>query len=137
MTDNAFNTSYVWNTNTGSYHQLVVQSQKLIKDALYNMWARADSDSALCQLNVEVEDVGSIDEAELNQPVIRLHPTSNSPQLYYLLTFGAGTLSLTYKYSSTSETNTKTWDMTDWIFAFPVSIGKFHNSCKIKSLSSC
>lgn len=127
MADDAFSTSYVYKTNPNPYHELVVQSQKMINDALYNMWAVADSGSPLLSLSLEVKNVGSID-ASLNEPTVRLNVTTSSPQLYFFVTFSSGTLKLYTADDPTTDPSTKTWDITGWKFAFPVTIGMVFSS---------
>ncbi|KDQ53520.1 hypothetical protein JAAARDRAFT_183032 [Jaapia argillacea MUCL 33604] len=109
----SFTDSLVHNTDPNPYNQLIVQSQKMINDAFYNMWAIADTGSPLLSLDVTVSDVGEL-KGDLDAPSASLHVTSSTPQLYFFVTFTSGTLTL--------DTN-KSWDVTGWKFSFPVNIG--------------
>lgn len=107
-------------TDPTPYHQLIIQSQKMINDAFFNMWTIADADSALHKLNINVDKVGTL-EGDLDPPVISLNVTSSDPQLYFLVTFTSDTTGqLTL---DTSTTTTKSWDVKGWVFSFSVNIG--------------
>ncbi|KAB2569531.1 hypothetical protein DBV05_g11796 [Lasiodiplodia theobromae] len=103
-------------TNPEPYHQLVVQSQKMINAAFWNMWMLADDQSPMHMLTVSVPGVGSI-ESKLGEPTIKLHVESNSPTLYYLVKCHSGTLKLVV-----GNDAPKSWDVSDWVFAFPVTV---------------
>jgi hypothetical protein len=90
----------------------------MINDAFWNMWSIADGNSPLLSLDITVDDVGSL-TGDLDAPVVSLNVTSSDPQLYFLVTFTSGTLTL-----DTSSTPNKTWDVSGWIFSFPVNIGR-------------
>ncbi|KDQ56882.1 hypothetical protein JAAARDRAFT_79271 [Jaapia argillacea MUCL 33604] len=109
----AFTQSLVHKTDPNPYNQLIVQSQKMINDAFYNMWAIADTGSPLLSLDVTVTGVGNL-SGDLDAPSLSLHVTSSTPQLYFFVAFTSGTLTL--------DTN-KTWNVAGWKFSFPVKIG--------------
>ena len=87
------------------------------------MWAISDSTSPIKNFNMTIRGAGSI-KGELNQPMVSLNVTSLTPQLYYLLSFQSGKLSL-YVSEDPSDDTMKTWDVSKWVLAFPVSIGTF------------
>ncbi|PVF91370.1 hypothetical protein CPB86DRAFT_770749 [Serendipita vermifera] len=101
-------------TNPTPYHQLIVQSQRMINDAFWNMWAIADQNSPLHSLEVNVDNVGGL-KGKLDAPVLSLKVTSSVPNLYFLVTFKSGELKL--------NTSDKTWTTNAWVFSFPVNIG--------------
>jgi len=118
--DSDFVHSFVELTDPTPYHQLIIQSQKMINDAFFNMWTIADADSALHKLNINIDKVGTL-EGDLDPPVISLNVTSSDPQLYFLVTFTSDTTGqLTL---DTSTTTTKSWDVKGWVFSFSVNIG--------------
>lgn len=95
-------------------------------------WAIADDDSPLLSLDVTVDEIGSLN-GDLDAPVVSLNVTSSDPQLYFLVTFTSGTLTLDTSSDSddnasndTSSDATLSWDVTGWIFSFPVNIGSLY-----------
>jgi len=115
MSDNTFTQSLFNNTDPTPYRQLIVLSEKMINDGFYNMWAIADDGSPLLSVDIDVTNVGSL-SGDLDAPSLSLHVTSVDPQLYFIVTFTNGTLTL--------DATTKSWDVTGWIFSFPVNLGE-------------
>ena len=60
---------------------------------------------------------------QLNAPSIQLHVTTLFPQLYFYLNFSSGTMSL-YESTDPNDNTMKHFDMTGWVFVFPVSLGE-------------
>jgi hypothetical protein len=117
----AFIDSLITKTNPTPYHQLVVLSQLMINNGLYNMWAIADDSSPLHTLpDVTVDGAGGLPDGQLKAPIIRLHVASmDGPQLWYYVNFDSGTLKL---YDTEKNDTMKSWDVSGWSFAFPVVI---------------
>lgn len=143
-----FKKSYVDKSNPSPYHLVVMQSQQMINNAFSNMWTRSlpkekkkkedadnDSDSSsssdneedneqashLHNLDVEVAKRGTL-HASLLAPEIIIHVTSSTPQLYYLVKFKSGTMKIRFT-SQDVISKQKTFDVADWVVAFPVNIG--------------
>ena len=62
---------------------------------------------------------------QLDAPQISLNVTSLIPQLYYLLKFQSGTLTL-YTSDDPNDPTEKEWDVSGWVLAFPVTIGELN-----------
>jgi hypothetical protein len=133
-----FQDSYVKNTNPSPYHLVVMQSQKMTNDALWNLWQLTqvdedDSDfdedrsfdyelaSMLHYVSFGVYPGGYID-AYLKAGEIVVHVTSGTPQLYYQASFESGTLEV-HTNTDIKNLESKEWDVTNWRIAFPVNIG--------------
>jgi len=119
-----FTNSLVYKTSPIPWHQLLVLSQSLIDDAFWNMWAISDPTSPIKTFNMTVRGGGSM-AGQLDAPQISLNVTSLIPQLYYLLKFQSGTLTL-YTSDDPNDPTEKEWDVSGWVLAFPVTIGELN-----------
>ncbi|OJD34159.1 uncharacterized protein BKCO1_25000113 [Diplodia corticola] len=106
--------SFFDNTNPEPFDQIVVQSQKMVNNALWNMWALSDDDSPVRGVDVAVPGFGRI-SGSLSAPSVTLHVESTSPTLYFLVPFSSGTLQL-------GPDSSHSWKVDGWVFAFPVEV---------------
>lgn len=116
-----FTYSFVNKTNPSPYHQILALSQNMINNAFENMWLIADEDSLLHSFDVKNRS-GEYLKGKIKAPKVTLHVTSLDVQLHYLLQFDSGSL-LLYVSDDPNDNTQKSWDVTGWIFAFPISIG--------------
>jgi hypothetical protein len=117
----SFNSSFVNKTNPSPYGQIIVLSQGMINRAFKQMWKLADDDSPLKTFTKNLRD-GSMD-VKLKAPSVHIHVTTPDPLLYFLMSMKSGSLTL-YTSEDADDNTTKTWDVTDWIFAFSVTIAQ-------------